>query len=183
MPELENATRSETGSNTYGKNAVSNPATNVSSKATCHTASWLPWSCPSAAHQRHPRPFQRLRLFKRIPELDGHLFGPQVQRQLRWPRESVRAVVGLQYPSSFNAGTRLQYAVLSITDNHVVLVAQSKPNHACFLVHQQLGIAPSALFPHFVAATAQRGKLRVEFCFILPAVPPCAAQEHRWKER
>ena len=120
---------------------------------------------------------------KRIPELDGHLFGPQVQRQLRWPRESVRAVVGLQYPSSFNVGTRLQYAVLSITDNHVVLVAQSKPNHACFLVHQQLGIAPSPLFPHFVAATAQRGKLRVEFCFILPTVPPCAAQEHRWKER
>ena len=48
----------------------------------------------------------------------------------------------LQYPSSFNAGTRLQYAVLSITDNHVVLVAQNKPNHACFLVHQQLGVAP-----------------------------------------
>ena len=55
-------------------------------------------------------------------------------------------------------------------------------------MHQQLDIAQSSIFPHFVPETAQGGRLRVEFCFILLAhqlfyhlqhrdrLPDCATQ-------
>ena len=108
---------------------------------------------PSAAHQRHPRPFQRLRLNRRFPELDGRPF-----------RESIRAVQGLQCPSSFTAGSRLLYAVWSVTHDvensgQPCCSRCAEETEPCFPLHQRLGIVQSPVFPHFVPETAQRGKL------------------------
>ena len=63
---------------------------------------------------------------------------------------------GHSYSTSCIVGTR-------------VLLARKKPNFACFLVHEKLGVSLSSLFPHLVPETKQRGILRVEFCFIFLA--------------